>query len=258
MRKLFRKKSHYLSFFVLSFGLLSGYVQAVEEERLEKGTFTLKPIYEAEFEEQDICEFTSPLLKQGFLEKRAKEIFALKCIERFFSSDYKMIDVIALLKKNLGKRIRVTYTPGDKGFVDNLFIEPAADFKTICEETDSDKYEEYLDMYRKMPTAYTEVYYLKDDEEICPLLLNLELLKNRSTYSIVWPTLITYGGIKIKNDFAITQVSSVPLNWIPTILRFRELVDERFKKSQYGHTLTILRPNGTLTLYEVEKKQRPS
>lgn len=252
---IFLKNIFYrLTFFTFSLSLVSGYIQAAEEERLEKGTYELQVLHTNTFSAEEISNRITPLLEKGLSRKRALEIFAREHLGNFLSSnDYNMFDITSLAQKDLGKGFRVDYK-GSGGYVDNLYIERVVDFKTLCQEKNKAQYKSYMDEYKQIRAAYTEIYYLEDNQEISPLSLSPEILKNRCSYGISWPTLTTPGGLKIKNDCVTAEISSFPLSWLPTFLRFKKIIDGRLEKSQYGQTLTIFRPDGTLTLYDVIKK----
>lgn len=65
---------------------------------------------------------------------------------------------------------------------------------------------------------------------------------------------ILSGGLKadIRRSCGKTNVSLLAL-WVPTILSLQTALKTKVKELRIGQTLTILQPDGTLTLYNVLK-----
>jgi hypothetical protein len=254
MNTVLRTIFYRLAFSIFSFVLIINYVQSTEEERLPEESFTLKTLYEVKLDEGVIAERIRPLIEEGFTEERAKEIFAREYMGGVFLERFTMSDLVSLARKDLGEAFTISYNKDSKGVTDNLYVQQIVDLKTLCEEQDAVKYQGYLAGYKEVSTAYNEVYYLKDGQKISPLVITRDLVIKRNSYSIIWPSLTTYGGIKVESGCATVQVTYVPLSWVRTLWLLKGILESRLAESEYGHTITILRPDGTLTLYDVEKK----
>ena len=103
------------------------------------------------------------------------------------------------------------------------------------------------------PIIYNETHYVEDEETIHPL--NIKGLKDRYTFTFPYFDLWT-ASVKseIKRPCGSVNVS-LTASWLAQVMQLQFSLTSRLTDLRIGHTLTVLQPGGTLTLFDVLKAQ---
>lgn len=245
----------FLSFILFSNKIITAvYAHDIEEKRHASGTYRLEEAFSKKIETDEIEARISPLIKLGFSEKRAKELFAQCLTDEIFSSKLKngeMVNLNQLTHNALGSSFKMEIYKSPMGIVDNVYIQRTIDFLTFHQESNRTIREGYLKKYREACIVYNEVHYLEAEEELSPLLVNFETLKQRHpyTYSISWLKLAA--NLTINRSCGKVSLNNVPLSWIGSLKSIFDIVKQRFSSTPPNQTISILRPCGLFTLYNV-------
>ncbi|WP_165380268.1 hypothetical protein [Candidatus Finniella inopinata] len=222
---------------IYGFILSQAYVYAScdAEKVVEKqNTYSLKSLSEGKVDLDHFQVETKSLIEQGFPEKRAKEIYAHEQIKKIFRKKFRLVSAGNFFEK-IGGACEVEFHKTDAGILDDIFT--SSDLEWI--------------QRGNSPLVYNEVHFVETEKTIAPF--DLENLEGKDQYNYTLPSLNVKTGsldAQIHRPCGILKASLSPLH-LTAALGFQTALKTRLEKMRIGHTLTILKPDGTLTLFDV-------
>ena len=206
----------------------------IQENPRKHKRLKFKKLHQEKIPLENLEQETQKLVDQGFPQKRAREICAQKQIATVFKTKFKqpLISTEEILK-GIGGYCEITINQTDEGVLDDIFT--TADIGWL-KKGDA-------------PVVYNETHFIENDQ---PVRLNrLKKLKNQYTYTLPYPDF--WNGC-LKADISRpcgTVKASLGLLWTKTVLDVQFSLKTRLENARIGHTVTVLKKDGTLILFDV-------
>jgi hypothetical protein len=227
----------FLSVFIFN----QNYTQASSrpEEALEKETaYKLIQLHQTKLDPNALQTEVEKLTQQGFPLKRAREIYAQGQIGNFFATKYNpgLFPASVIPTQMRGSYISELYKTDD-GVLDEVFT--TSDVNNLKKDD--------------TPIVYNETHFVEDGATVQPTDFKdvEEKYTHNPSYSL-WNLRLT---AELKKPCGTINVSLPVLSCKPLIdLYFQGNLKRRLDAYRLDHTLTTLKADGTLTLFDVAKR----